>query len=271
VAGKTGVKIPKDLPVRSVSDVLKNRSFVFYGRSGTGKTTVAGTFPGPVLLLDMDDKGTDSISDLGDHVKVMDVEDWDDLEMTYWWLKKNPGNYGTIVIDTITGAQDMALKKVLEGTDKDPDKAGEWGVMTKRQWGQAASLMKSWITNIRSLTDDGVEVVFNAQERIFNSEDEADPEEQLAPEVGARLMPSVRDHLNASVHVIGNTFIREKIIKKKVEGRRKPQEVAKTQYCLRIGPHPIYDTKVRKPKRVKVPPVIVDPSYDDILSFIQGE
>lgn len=264
-------KIPKELPVRSVSQTLKHRSFVFYGRSGTGKTTLAGSFPSPILLLDMDDKGTDSIHDLGDDVQVYDIKEWEDLEITYWWLKKNPGRYKTIVIDTMTGAQDMALKKILEGTSKDADKAGEWGVMTKREWGQAASLMKSWITNIRSLTDDEMEVVFNVQERIFNAGDEVDPEEQLDPEIGPRLMPSVKDHLNASVHVIGNTFIREKIIRKQVEGKRKPQEVPKTQYCLRIGPNPIYITKVRKPKRVKVPPLIVNPSYEDILSFIEGE
>jgi len=270
MAGKTDVKIPDKLPTRKASEVLQNRSFVFYGRSGSGKTTVAGTFPGPVLLLDMDDKGTDSISDQ-DHVDIMDIEHWDDLEMVYWWLKKHPNKFKTVVIDTITGAQQMAILKVIEDTNKDPERASEWGVMTRREWGQAASMMKAWVTNFRTLTDDGIEVVFNAQERIFNDGEESSADNQLSPEIGARLMPSVRDHLNASVHVIANTFIRTKIVQKKVEGKKKPKEVEKIQYCVRIGPHPIYDTKVRKPKRVKVPSVIVDPSYDDILSYIQGD
>ena len=67
----------------------KDRSFLFYGRSGTGKTTLAGTFPTPILILDIGDKGTDSISDIED-CYVWEITEWDDIEIAYYYLKANP-------------------------------------------------------------------------------------------------------------------------------------------------------------------------------------
>lgn len=244
--------------------IHRHRSYVFYGRSGTGKTTIAGTFPKPMLFMDIKDQGTDSIADVED-IDVLEVKHWDDFEVAYWWLKKNPGKYKTIVLDTITQLQQLGVEKVLEDNDKDADRAGDWGVMTRREWGQVASLMKMWITNLRDLP---MEVVLLAQDRLSDTESD-DPENQLDPEVGPRLSPSVAAHLNAEVSVICNTFIRRKVTVKKVRGKKK--EVARTQYCVRFGPHPVYVTKGRKPKGIKLPSVVIDPSYEEIVAILQGD
>jgi DNA polymerase III delta prime subunit len=253
-----------ELKVRPVNMIKRFRSWLFYGRSGTGKTTIAGSFPTPMLLFDVKDQGTDSVCDL-EGVDVREVETWDDFEIAYWWLIKNPTKYKTIVIDTITQLQQVALERVLEDADKDPDKAGEWGVMTKREWGQVASMMKMWITNLRDLP---LEVVFLAQDRLTETEND-DPEFQLDPEMGPRLSPSIAAHINAEVQVVGNTFIRRKTKVKKVSGKRK--EVSRTQYCLRLGPNPVYVTKARKPKSIKLPQVVIDPSYDELVAILEGE
>lgn len=253
-----------ELKVRPVSLIHRNRSYVFYGRSGTGKTTIAGTFPTPMLFIDVKDQGTDSISDV-EGIDVLECETWDDFEVAYWWLIQNPGKYKTIVIDTVTQLQQVGLEKVLIDNEKDPDKAGEWGVMTKREWGQVASLMKMWITNLRDLP---MEVVFLAQDRLTETEVD-DPEIQLDPEIGPRLSPSIAAHINAEVTVVGCAFIRRKVRIKKVKGKRK--EVSRTQYCLRIGPNPVYTTKARKPKAIKLPSELVNPSYELITKVLQGE
>ena len=241
-----------------------HRSYVFYGRSGTGKTTVACTFPTPILLMDVNDKGDDSVLDVED-VEVMDVRLWEDFEMTYWFLIQHPDSFKTLVVDTVSQLQTVCISRVLDEKNKDPERAGEWGVMTKREWGEVASLMKVWITRLRDLP---MEVVFVAQDRTFNLDDEADPEQMLDPEVGPQVIPSVVKHLNAAVHLIANTFIRERIIRKKVKGKMK--EVKKKEYCMRLGPNPVYVTKVRKPKKIKLPSVIVDPTYGDLQNIIKG-
>lgn len=245
----------------------KHRSWVFHGRQGSGKTTLLGTFPKPCLVLDMNDKGDDSLVGIKG-VEVMDIQTYDDLDLAYWYLKKNPGRFKSVGIDTTTGAQELALIKKLGGKTRKGKQVGDWGTMTKQGWGQVSGELKEMITRFRDLADDGIEVVFLAQERVFNVDDEADPEQQLDPEIGPRLMPSVMSHLNASVHVVGSTFLRRRLVRKKVKGKMK--EVAKIEYCIRVGPNPVYATKVRKPKTVTIPSIIVNPTYGDLVKAIEG-
>jgi hypothetical protein len=253
----------EELPVRPVSKTYKHRSYVMYGRSGSGKTTLASTFPKPILLLDAKDRGTDSISDV-EGIDVMDVKTWDDFETVYWYLKKHPRKYATVVVDTLSQIQQVGIEKVLGDNLDEGRRAGDWGTMRKQDWGNVASAMKIWITNYRDLP---MEVCFIAQDRVFNMDDE-DESGGLTPEVGPGLMPSVAKYLNAVVTVIGNTFVRQKI---KVKGvGKKKREIRTIQYCLRIGPHEIYTTKMRKPRGVDLPPIVIDPSYEDLIEIIQG-
>lgn len=246
-----------------------HRSFVFYGRSGTGKTTVASTFPGPILLLDVKDAGDDSLTGL-EHIQVMDVSTWDEFEIAYWWLKRNPKRFKTLVIDTMSQLQQLAIKKILEDKGKDPEKAGEWGAMTKQDWGTVASLMKAWIISLRDLP---MQVVFIAQDRTFNTGEE-DEAQGLDPEVGPGLSPSIAKHLNAAVHLLANTFIRKRSVRVKVKdpakGKPPYRDEDRIEYCLRIGPNPVYITKIRKAKAISLPSVVVDPTYEKLMAIMTG-
>lgn len=247
-----------------------NRSWVVYGRSGTGKTTVFGTFPGRKLLLDVKDVGDDSLSGTAD-VDVMDVREWNDFETAYWWLKKNPGKYQSLGIDTASQLQSLAIKKVLDDKGKDGDRAGEWGVMTKKEWGAVAELMKAWIIALRDLP---MQVCFIAQDRTFNTSEE-DETQGLDPEVGPALSPSIAKALNAAVHVVGCTFIRRRVVRVKLKnppkGKSPYVDRDKIEFCMRIGPNPVYITKARKAKAIVLPSVVVDPTYDKLIDILTGE
>ena len=132
-----------------------------------------------------------------------------------------------------------------------------------------ASDLKSLIIDFRDLP---MEVVFIAQDKTFtfDEEEDASSAEVLTPEVGPQLMPSVVKQLNASVSTIGNTFIRVKHIKKKDE-KGKIRLIEKKQYCLRLGPNPVYVTKIRSPRKNVAPDYIVDPSYQDVMDVINGD
>lgn len=229
-----------------------------YGRSGTGKTTISATFPKPLLLLDVREKGTDSIANVKG-VEVGRIEKWEDFENIYWYIESGTTKYKTVVIDQITQLQDLAIIQAMEDDGKKVD-----DTISKRNWGQAAGLMKTWILNYRDLVEKDIHVVFLAHDRATDSGDTGD-DDQLDPSIGARVMPSVASFLNGAVKVIGNTFIRE------THSIQNNKKVRSVEYAMRIGPHANYTTKIRSPVGIKSPDIIVDPSYDKLVAVVKGE
>lgn len=265
-----------ELLVKDIAEVMYHKSFVIYGRSGTGKTTLSSTFPKPQLYVNIRDNGTDSTADVKG-IKVYDIEDLEDLEELRMWLRRNrkkiaKGLYKTLVIDTMSQLQELYVEHVAANKEKKSKlkrKPGEWGSMSKQDWGEVASDMKALIIELRGLP---MNVVFIAQDKTFNLDDDnTDPSEQLTPEVGPRLMPSVASVLNAAVTVIGCTSIRRKFTKVKSKTSNKVRTKEEAVYCLRVSPSPVFVTKIRKPKSVKVPDYIEDPTYEDIIDVIHGD
>jgi hypothetical protein len=237
---------------------------VLYGRSGTGKTTLAASWPKPALLLDIKDVGDDSISDVK-NLKVMYINDFEDFETAYWFLYSHKITYRTVILDTVSQLQQLLVQRI----SKAGDKAGYWGSMSMRQWGDVSSQMKAWITRFRDLP---VDTIFVAQDRVFGSGDDDDSDTRIIqPEVGPALSPAIAKHLNASVHVIGNTFIRRRKSKRPVGSKGKVLQKDVTEFCIRLSPDPTYVTKIRKPKDISFPGVIVNPTYNDIKAIIKGE
>lgn len=256
-----------ELPVKKVSEIDRAISMCVYGRSGSGKTTFAASAPGPILYIDIRDEGTASISDVK-NLDVLEIEEFADIENAYWWLTKNPKKYKTVILDTVSQLQSMIVQEVA-GENKKGKKAGDWGSMTKKDWGDVAAIMKEWLGNYRDLTSRGINVIFIAQDRTFNLSDEEEANDSLlAPEIGPALSPAVAKSLNASVSVLANTFVRELEKTKEVDGKKVKRKVI--QYCLGVGPSALYTRKLRKPKSVAVPDAIVDPSWDDIIELMKG-
>jgi len=250
-------------PVSQIENTLK---VVLYGGAGTGKTTTAASFPGPILDIDVTEKGTASVSDVKG-LSVLRPQEWQDVVDAFWYVKSEK-KFKTVMIDTVSNLQDLAIRQILEDAGKDDEESG-WGIMTRRQWGQASTMMKALLGDFRDLS---MNVVFIAHDRVSNAGEEAEEgmeDGQIMPQVGPRLMPSVASWLNAAVGIIGNSFVRErsrevKIGKKKVVKRQ-------VEYCLRVGPHAYYTTKLRKPKSIVVPAFVTDPTYDRIIAVMRGE
>jgi hypothetical protein len=260
--------------VEPIEDVERKRNAVLYGRSGTGKTTLSSTWPKPLLLLDIRDEGTDSITK-GPGIFIKDISTFAEMEDTLFWLIRHPKKYKTIVVDTVSQLQEILVEEVGARRKKKKSssakRAGDWGTLRQQDWGEIAGKMKSIIIDFRNLEP---EVVFIAQDRTNKGSDEDDDDsdvEAIAPEVGPQLMPSVARVLNAAVPIIGNTLIRIRYeTRKDSKGKRlKPKRVI--EYCLRVGPSPTFVTKIRKPVSIIAPDFIVDPSYDDIADIIEGE
>lgn len=244
----------KIIPVSVASSAM---SALVYGRSGTGKTTFASTWPKPILLIDIREKGTESIANVKD-VDVVQLENWQQFEEVYWMLKDGDSKYKTVVVDQLTQLQDLAIAQAMKDDGKDPDDQ-----ISKRNWGQGAGLMKTWCLNYRDLVDLGINVVLLAHDRA--KEGEEGDEDQIEPSVGARVMPSVASFINGAVSIIGNTFIRESF---SIEKNRRVRSV---EYAMRLGPHAYYTTKTRTPVGINPPEWIENPSYEKIVAIVRGK
>ena len=247
--------------IRPISALELVVSMLVYGRSGTGKTTFAATVANAlpddlrVLLIDVREQGQDSISEYGERVDVFSCATWDDFVGAYWYLKEGEHNYGAVIIDTVTQVQSLAMEWARKKA-KSPE------VMSRRAWGFLGSALSPLLLDYRDLP---IHVIFLAQDRKSVNDDVEEEMGDLLPDFGPAMMPSVAKDLNAMVKVIGQTHIKQR--EKKKDG--KINKV--TEFRMRLGPHPVYLTKVRSPKGSKVPGFITDPTFGKILNIMKGE
>ena len=238
-----------------------------YGRSGTGKTTFAATFPKPLLIIDIGDRGTDSITEVRG-VNYIEPESFEEVENIFWELKSGEHKYKSVVIDTISQLQRLRTEEELERKGKNRDEAGKWGALTRQDYGRIASDVKKLLSNMRDLP---MQTIYIAQDKVQDNDEDGVEEGLLMPEVGPRVSKSVAADINANASVIGSTFIRQKTTTSKKRVRGKFPKTTTIQFCLRIGPDPIYITKIRKPKTTQAPPFIVNPTYEKLANAIKGE
>ena len=234
-----------------------------YGRGKTGKTRFACTFPKKVLVIGTED-GTRSVSNVKG-VDFVQIERSSELDELVDLLKE--GTYASACLDTAGGLQDMILKEILGLEDTPVQKS--WGIAKQQDWGTTAMQTKERLRGFLDLANThNTNVVVIAHERNFDSDSESD---LIFPTVGAALTPSVSGWLNGAVEYICQTFIREETKDVKlVKGKTSQKKTGRAEYCLRIGPHPIFMTGFRVPVGVEVPDSVVDPSYEKIRKLIEG-
>lgn len=253
---------------------------VLYGRAKTGKTRLISTFPKPILILGAED-GTRSIRgiDNTDFVRIVlndaDASQFKDNYIRLTELEqlltelRTVGHYATVAVDTASALADLILADIL-GLDKVPEQKG-WAFASRQQYGAQALQVK---TILKAIIDLPVHSVITAHERNFNEEGGEDSE-LIAPTVGSALSPSVAGWLNGAVEYICQTFIRKemKVSKSKIGGEEIETSLptGKMEYCLRVGPHPIYVTGFRLPLNGQELPesgVIVQPTFEKLAKLI---
>ncbi|MCK9568793.1 ATP-binding protein [Candidatus Pacearchaeota archaeon] len=252
--------------IRPVELGKKGLTVNLYGRSGTGKTILACTFPKPLLIIGLED-GTNSVHNVegAEFVYISSSEEMGELTERAASTRR----FKTVVLDTASMLQDLILREIL-GLEELPAQKF-WGMATREQYGQCSLQTKERLRALLDLsTKAAINVVIVAQEREFNTEDTSN---LLMPFVASSLTPSVVGWLNPACDYIGQMFIRQKevIQKFKVAGKEKVKRVVKgVEYCLRTAPDPTFTTKFRLPKGTPIPDVIVDPDYDKIYALIKG-
>lgn len=245
--------------LQDLMDLESPTCILLYGRPGTGKTTIASTAPKPLLLIDVKDLGTESAKredvQRGD-ITIYQMEEFDDIYKIYDYIKENPTRFKSVVIDHWTALQELCHNKVM----KEEGKVN----MSQQMFGFSSSYLKEIIGLFKDLTSLNINPIFICQDRLESGE--GDGEDQLIPEVGPALMPSISRLICASSRVIGHTYLQEKV--EKLSDAKISRSI---EYRLRLGPNPYYITKVTRPFGSPCPPYLVDATYQDIISIVKGE
>lgn len=266
-------------------------SFLVYGRTGTGKTRFAGTFPGRIrwfICSGSEEPGELKSIDTPENQervvpKVIETMDTLNKELDY----KNKNKYDVWVLDHLTAVADVVLAEIMGVHPREIPPQKGWKYASKEQYQEQSLKMKKII---RSFLNLGGKRIILGQEKVFrkkiNSDEDGDsvsydPDDVIQPAIGIAVGEAVCNFASTACDYVVQTFKRRKMISKDVRVKRNGKVVIEKrlvqyngpnpiEFCMRTEPHEIYMTKFRIPPKesAKLPDVIVDPSYAKVMKVI---
>lgn len=265
------LKLPTGNPLDRIQSVSKMSMgpirLCMYGRAKTGKTRLISTFPKPVMILGTED-GTKSIRGIKDVDFVM-LQKANETK-TFVDIANQKG-YKTLAIDNCTQYQALVLAEML-GLESVPTQFGRGAVKSIDN----QEYSKRTKDGLSALLDFRGHILFTAHEKDYTkrSEDNNSTEQVhsdlIVPTIGSAVSNAVGGWLHAVCDYICQTFIRQEVTREMVEGFAVETPTGKGEYCLRVGPHPIYLTGFRIPPDALMPDVIVNPNYEKVAEVIEG-
>jgi len=252
------IKTRVEKKIKRASQYPMNLSVVVYARPKTGKTRFCASAP-DVLIIDCDEKGTDSTRDDLDPLTIR-ISTWSEINDIYWYLQSGDHPYKSVAIDTVSGLQTLCMNWILgdeaaRDTSRDPDQPSQ------RLYQKRTQLMTNVITNFRNLP---MNVIFTAHTR---TKEQGEGEDEIITITGPNLAPATQTHLLASVGLIGYMHKREVVVKTKKDGKTKRKKVTRTR--MLIGPSERFETGVRY-SALKDLDHIDSPNFTDLLEVVSG-
>jgi hypothetical protein len=188
------------VPWKSASDVSDQQgvNMAIFGHPGSGKTTLAATAQDSdasrdVLFVDFGDAGIRSIQDRKDIQVFAAMKDgeWDGVIRVSEYLKRGKHPFKTLVFDTLSGAQKMALRKVMTVSPT----PGTPGI---QDYGKANELVLALVNDWCAMSrETGINVIFNVHALETKDEDSGIIYIRMA------LTPGVREGLLQRVDAVG--------------------------------------------------------------------
>lgn len=245
---------------KPLKDVPQNKFVVMYGKSNTGKTTLAATFPKPLLYVRIKDDGVNSINNI-DGIKIVEAKTVNDI---YIASKEciTIDSYKTVLFDTFSFITEMWKEEQL--SIKESTKSSKLTVerMSQPMWGDLQTITNATINNLAKASTNKWVIVTGHQvvEMLEGLEDELTPDGRIS------INKASRNHLEG----LANLGLHTTRIKKEVMAAD-GSTTLKVKYAVDIGPNVTYWTKVQTTKDVKIPKRIINPTFDKIMEVIGGK
>jgi len=162
------------LAISRVIDKEPHFNFLVYGKSGVGKTYLAGSAQAVpemrrVLYIDVEG-GLMTLRKDFPEVETVRVTQWGDLQRVYDALYAGGHGFNTVILDSLTEIQKFNMSEIMrqlieKKPERDPD------VPDLREWGKNLEQIRRFVRAFRDLP---INVIFTALER-------EDKDRQLRP------------------------------------------------------------------------------------------
>lgn len=225
--------------------------WTIYGKSGSGKTALAGTFPKPILDIIIGDNGAGTIKDV-DGIEFIEAENIADIKSILKELETDK-KYKTVLLDTFglivnSWIDENAIKKSKR--------------MSQQMWGDLKNDIDDILRICQSLAKKK-NVILTVHEILETIEG---LEEEIIPDARPNMNKGTRTYLeglsNYGIHTT-------KIMKTVVASDGTEKEVPK--YAAHIGANPFYWTKLQVNPAIKLPKLLYNPTYEKIMKLAEGE
>lgn len=236
---------------RPLNEMKKSSLWLLYGRSASGKTTLAATFPKPIAYLAIGDEGYGSISDVEDITYYKPKSSAEVMDYIRELLQDN--TFKTVVVDTFSlFVNEWTLELINSG------KAGRAGGLSQNDWGDLGTNVNNLIRMLKQLAMKK-NVVLTAHEV---NDSFAGDDAELLPEIRPNFNKSSRPYMegmaNYGIHCVV-------LQKENSDGK------LITKHAAHLAPHPYYWVKFQKPASVKLPKTMIDPTYDKIIALLDAK
>lgn len=235
------------LQIASVSDTPFNFNLLVYGKSGVGKTRLAGSAAAvvgmaPVLCIDIEG-GTFSIRDVYPGVHVVRVTNFKELQEVYDYLFSGQHPYKTVIVDSLTETMKFSMLGIMEDlVIKEPARDPE--IPSVREWGKNIEQMRRFIRAFRDLE---MNTVFTALANDVKNAKTGAIEKKIS------LNGKLADEAAAFLDIVVYMYT------KVVDGGNK-------RLLLTIATEDV----IAKDRSAKLPPVLEEPTMQQIFDLVSG-
>lgn len=234
-----------------LSEVKHGNFWVIYGKSGSGKTHLLSTFPKPLLYVQIGDDGTNTIDETDEGIRVLEISSLSSMDTLCKELE-NDDFYATVAVDTFS----LMVNEWIDAEAVQKNKR-----VTQQMWGDLKTDTEKYIRKFQKLSKDRI-VVLTCHEV-------SDAFEGMEDEIMPDIRPSVSKGARTYLEGMANYGIHCTVIQKdqdQEDGTVKTVDA----HAVHLGSNPYYWVKTQKPASVKLPSLVINPTYRKIMKLIKG-